>query len=350
MNHPLGIIEIFYGAPWAWQDRLDSAAFLRQAGFDFYIYGPKADATLRKNWPHLYTREESARLQDLKKTLHAQKMKFGIALSPYALHENWNEGTKAQLRDKVRQLTDLGIDLLGLFFDDMKGSEELAHQQIEIVRFVEENTSAKIVFAPTYYSLDPLLDLFFGNRPERYLETLGENLSSKVEILWTGEKVISPEISQPHLQEVAGLLKRKPFICDNLYANDGPIHCHFLKIHSGEGRALAALGESSAWALNPMNQIHLSQIILLGFARYVRSGRRAEDGFREAVEKLCSESTAKIIAEYGDAFQKKGLSEMSEAEKNSVRSVLEKSPGPIEWEILAWLDGKYTVGFEALLD
>ena len=47
---PVGVIEGFFGKPWSWDDRASYAGFLRELGFDFYIYAPKADRRLRKEW------------------------------------------------------------------------------------------------------------------------------------------------------------------------------------------------------------------------------------------------------------------------------------------------------------
>jgi len=120
MKRDLGIIEIFYGSPWEWQERIDFTAFVAQSGFDFYIYGPKADGSLRKNWQYLYNSEEFARLRQLRDGAHKNGLRFGVALSPYALHENFSQENKVKLASKVRMLDDLGLDLLGLFFDDMR--------------------------------------------------------------------------------------------------------------------------------------------------------------------------------------------------------------------------------------
>ena len=45
-----GVIEGFYGRPWALQTRLAYADYLLQAGLNTYIYCPKADPCLRKHW------------------------------------------------------------------------------------------------------------------------------------------------------------------------------------------------------------------------------------------------------------------------------------------------------------
>ena len=46
----LGVIEGFFGRPWPHRERLAAVAFLAKAGYDFYLYAPKADARLRRHW------------------------------------------------------------------------------------------------------------------------------------------------------------------------------------------------------------------------------------------------------------------------------------------------------------
>ena len=46
----LGVIEGFYGKPYAQNDRLDLCKFLSDNKFDFYIYAPKNASFLRNKW------------------------------------------------------------------------------------------------------------------------------------------------------------------------------------------------------------------------------------------------------------------------------------------------------------
>ncbi len=350
MKHKFGVIELFYGSPWDWQDRLNMAPFFKQAGFQFYIYAPKADGRLRKHWQHKLEPSEINSLKSLQQTITSNNIKFGVALSPSGLHENLDNTNLALLRDKVRALDDLGLNYLGLFFDDMRGSPDVAKKQIEIIENVRASTNATLIFAPTYYSSDELLDVFFGPRPDDYLDTIGHGVHPSVEILWTGPKVISHDIPSMHLQEIGRTLRRKPFLCDNLFANDGPMFCNFLRLQPVIGRHLEAFQQTSGWCLNPMNQAQLSRIILLSFINYAQNGHKIQDSFSDAVKLLCAPATADLILSNGQFFNEQGLSELSEDQKTNLRAALSRNPGPVEKEILDWLDGKYTVGFEVLTD
>ncbi len=187
-------------------------------------------------------------------------MAFGVGLSPFEIYSRWNEKTKELLREKVQKLEELDITYLGLFFDDMKGSPDLADRQLEIVNYVRGTTDKTLLFCPTYYSDDPLLDKIFGQRSPHYLRQMG-TLPADIQIFWTGSKVISKSISAEELKAVAGVLQRKPMIWDNYFANDGPKQCRFLKLKPLEGRSQDTLKSSSGWAFNLMNQPSLSEAV-----------------------------------------------------------------------------------------
>ena len=53
----LGVVEGFFGIPWAWSARTAYADFLSEYGFNTYLYAPKSDRLLRQSW-HIPFSEE----------------------------------------------------------------------------------------------------------------------------------------------------------------------------------------------------------------------------------------------------------------------------------------------------
>lgn len=49
-----------------------------------------------------------------------------------------------------------------------------------------------------------------------YLKTLGDELHPQIIFMWTGPDIISKEISVAHIKELTSVVKRKPFIWDNV--------------------------------------------------------------------------------------------------------------------------------------
>lgn len=347
---PLGVIELFYGLPWSKPDRNSYAKFLKQIGFEFYIYAPKADDILRRNWQKPPSVLELESYRAMRDCFAAQGLRFGMGLSPQGLFNNLSLVQRTKLQDKVKIISDLGIDILGLFFDDMKSTPDMADRQLEIVHLVQAATHAELVFCPSYYCNDSLLELFFGDRPPGYLEALGEGLAKNIKVMWTGEQIISPEISAQHLREVGKILKRKPFICDNYFANDGPINCAFLRLLEPTGRAPEAMTQASAWAFNPLNQANLAKIVLLGFSKLLKSGLAPDKAFRAATSELCPGPIGDLILSYQTRFADVGLDAMTIEDKAFLRQQLAKGMGPFGNEIRLWLDGHYAIGFDAVIE
>ena len=211
---PLGLIEGYYGQPWTWAARAEQVSFLKPHGYDFYMYAPKADAYLRRRWRELHPAEDAAAITAFASHCKAQGVRFGVGLSPYEIYRDFGPDAKAALAAKLAQLDAMGIEDLGVLFDDMRGDlPGLADSQIEIIHWIAERSAAtRIVMCPTYYSDDPVLDRVFGARPADYLTRLGQGLDPAIEIFWTGEEVCSKEYSPGHLARVERDLRRKPFL------------------------------------------------------------------------------------------------------------------------------------------
>ena len=239
MNTQTGVIEGFYGEPWSWDEREGYAPFLKQHGFSFYIYAPKADGYMRKKWREPFPAGLEESLSRLSARCRAAGIEFVVGFSPYEIYRSpFNAEVKDLLQNRVDAFNRIGVDKFGLLMDDMKGDlPELAKRQIEIVNWVAGRSTAKqLIFCPTYYSLDPVLEKLFGKKPEGYLEQLGKELDPKVRLFWTGELVCSKSYSVAHLRATAEVLGRKPFLWDNYPVNDGPRMCKFLHLRPMTGR------------------------------------------------------------------------------------------------------------------
>ncbi len=342
----IGIIEGFFGPEWTWEARHHHCNNLASHGGAFYIYAPKRDSFLRKNWTQNHSVETWKQLRQLSAQCQNNHIAFGIGLSPFEVRASWNQQTKTLLRDKVRTLHELDFSYLGLFFDDMKGAPDLAEKQIEILEHVQGVTDKTILFCPTYYSDDSILDKVFGQRPTDYLEKIG-TLPENIQILWTGRKVISKTIAPAELDEVAEVLRRKPFVWDNYFANDGPKQCKFLKLQPFEGRSKAAFQRSAGWAFNLMNQSMVSEILFASSVPVLRDGENPSDSFQRELRKGVGEHL-NLINKHRTTFVDAGLDGLGEQLKKEIVSSL-VADGPLK-EIVDWVNGKYLVGPECLTD
>jgi len=342
----LGLIEGFFGLPWSWEERRETISALKPHGFSFYFYAPKADGFLRKRWQAPHPEAEMAALAALRAHCRAAGVRFGLGLSPFELHLHAGEDWKTPLAAKLDRLAELEPDDLALLFDDMRGDvPDLAARQAAIVHFAAEHpVSERLLFCPSYYSDDPILDVAFGQRPERYLEDLGRLLDPAIGIFWTGEEVCSAAFSPGHLERVAGALRRKPFLWDNYPVNDGARMSQHLHLRGFTGRPAAIAGHVAGHAVNPASQAVLSRIPALTLAESYARGEAYEYGaaFERAAAAVLGEELAHRVRLDLLVLQDRGRDRLGDRlERLRERYAAFDHAGARE--IVAWLDGKWLV-------
>jgi hyaluronoglucosaminidase len=231
-TQPIGTIEGFFGKSWDWEARQQHLEFLAQHKYNFYIYAPKSDSHLRRHWQEDWNPETKQHLQGIANKCHELQLDFGIGLSPLEIYLNPSRDLREKLQQRIEQINQLSPDILCILFDDMRGDiPNLAQLQIDIVHQAAAHSTAKrIIFCPTYYSFDPVLEKVFGQMPADYWSTLTQQLDKEIDIFWTGEKVCSIGYSQEHLRAVTELLGRKPFLWDNYPVNDGAVKSKLLHL------------------------------------------------------------------------------------------------------------------------
>ena len=341
-----GVIEGFFGKSWNWESRMTGADFLRDSGFEFYIYAPKSESFLRRRWRELIPPETLRRLSELRARCRQSSIAFGIGLTPFEIYLNYDADARVSLRSKVSQINQIGPDILCILFDDMRGDfAGLAEIQSRVISDICNWSSAgRFIVCPTYYSHDQRLAREFGSPPKDYLRDLGRMIDPRVDFFWTGEKIISDGYSALHLADVAADIRRKPFIWDNYIANDSRTRTNFLFLDPSAGAWNLPTDRAAGVAFNPMNQPHLSRIALRGFQNILTNGPR--QGFLpEICRELCGPLIAGRLIADTDLFQNKGLAELdADTRRRLLGWYEEQQPNPYAEEIAAWLRGEY--GFD----
>lgn len=343
-----GIIEGFFGPQYPSEARLSLASFLAAFPDSYYVYAPKQDAHLRRDWRAPWDAPYLEKLSQLSRHFRAHGVRFGVGFSPFGIGTELSAEDARILSEKLGQLQRVGIDLLGVFFDDMPVTENLAAAQIAVVDFIRTRFPQRIAFCPSFYCFDPILEKVFGKRPEHYFSEISA-LASDVELMWTGPKVISPEIPAAHLREVRTLLKRAPFLWENFFANDGPKNCKFLKLRPFTGRTELSGELVTSVGLNLMNQAEASKLMFLAAYKTLQ-GQPAEDAFERALDEFCTSQMGAFLRRRREAYLSLGLDQITPEQKASDLSELGHFSDPLAREIEAWLRGEYVVGSECLTD
>ncbi|HTR00256.1 MAG TPA: beta-N-acetylglucosaminidase domain-containing protein [Candidatus Acidoferrum sp.] len=339
----IGTVEGFFGRQWSWQARSDHASFLARQGFTTYLYAPKNDAFLRKQWFEPYPAEAFAGLKSLAGHAAGLKLEFGVGLSPFELYRDFSAANRERLLRKIDQLNALQAPLLAVLFDDMMGElPGLAETQLAIFDCIKAHSNARaFALCPTYYSDDPALVKHFGRQPERYLETLGRSLAPDVEVFWTGPRVISQAYPRDHLLELRERLGRKPLLWDNYPVNDAKRLTPFLHLlpferrqQAGERFDLANIRDLCSGLLaNPMNQAYLSQLPLTSLARLLHG---------QASTVPAAAGVLQCLIEDADLFASRGLEALTPDEHSSLLQRYQALlPDPMAREVCEWLQGLY---------
>lgn len=341
----LGVIEGFYGRPWEPTARLEMMAWLGGLGFDAYLYAPKADGCLRKEWRRDWEPEQRGHLLEVSRHCALHGVQFWLGLSPFALYLDYDEASRQALRRKVQSLLDLGIDGLALLFDDMPGAtDSLAARQAEICADVESSLGGvALSVCPTYYSDDAVLDRVFGQRPDGYLETLGRELSSQTGLFWTGPEVCSREISPEALANPCRALRRKVALWDNYPVNDSKLRSAHLYLQPLEGRGPELESCLSGHWCNAMNQPALSLPALASLPTLYGRPALANEGIftqagvtpevLEALQPLCELNINELEAEHAQR-----LNRLSQSDTRAAT------------ELRGWLSGDYEFDPACLTD
>jgi hyaluronoglucosaminidase len=340
----LGIIEGYYGRMWTWEDRARVAETLGPAGYSFYHYAPKFDRRLREEWRLPHDPADVTAIKGFASVARKHGLRFGVGLSPYGLHLDFNAEAKAALKAKIKQLNAMKLDDLAILFDDMRGDVEgLAETQGDIVAFILDHSKAsKFFVCPGYYSDDAILDRAFGKRPANYLKEFGKRLDPAIAVYWTGEEVVSPAYSPRHLDRVAEELGRKVALWDNYPVNDGATMSQYLHLRGFNGRGPDIAGSITHHAVNPALQPTLSLIPALTLVEaYGKGGAYAygEATLAAAIKVAGDVLGARIHA---DLFplQQIGLDRLGKR-RVSLRERYAAYDHPAAREIVAWLDDEY---------
>lgn len=352
-NFELGIIEGFYGKPWSWDTRKEYIKFLKQAGYSFYFYAPKADAFFRRKWREAMPVELIKNLKELSLLCKSEGISFGVGLSPYEIYFSFDDEAKKDLLARINLFNEIGIDRLAILFDDMKNAPGLAKNQAEILHWVKERSHcSKLLMCPTYYSLDPILDKMFGDRPSDYLSDLGKYLDPSIDIFWTGEKICSKGYTPEHLHDINTQFGRKVALWDNYPVNDGHLMCKYLHLSAFENRPGSLAHELASHFVNPMNQAWLSKIPLLTLkdSYDLNENYNPNYSFINAATVLSNAELADRMFHDLEKFHKLGLDNLSIEVRQELISIYAQYQHPFATEIIDWLNDKYTVSRDVFLN
>lgn len=352
----LGVVEGFYGRQWTHADRLETLTRIADLEYRYYIYAPKGDACLRRDWAAQWNPSTARAMRTFARTCESLKLTWAAGLSPLGLIESPGRQQLQRLRDKVRYLDDFGAQMLVLLFDDMpRNNDDMAARQAEIVHEALAVSAAEhLLVCPSYYSSDPVLDDVFGPRPEAYFEDFGALLPAEAVVFWTGDKVCSDHFDPAALDEVASQFGRQLALWDNYPVNDGARMSRFLHLEAFSGRPAQLRDHASAHFVNPMNQCRASDIPLATLAAVYRDGDAYDPraAWSEAAARYLSREQSDWLRSVLPLVHEQGLDGLSDEDRQRLRLQCHQyaDTSPVAREIGEWLDGGYQFDPACLTD
>jgi hypothetical protein len=239
-NKIFGVIEGFYGTPWSHQDRLECIDFLEQCGGNTYVWAAKQEPRHRDDWSEPFTHDEREGFAQLAKRSPGVQVAVGITPG--------DEATPEQLIHKLQPARDAGCSVVVLSFDDLPVLDAAAQHQ-RLAHEVLHTLQLPVWIVPTHYA---------GTTSSVYLERLCAGLDTSIEMMWTGNSVVTETITAAEAEArkiVAG--NRAPLLWDNTPVNDARMRGH---LHLGPymGREEALRDVCSGILINPMEEFRAS--------------------------------------------------------------------------------------------
>jgi hyaluronoglucosaminidase len=205
-----GVLEGFYGTPFADADRVELIRWLGARGGRDYVYAPKGDPLLRDRWREPFP--DVAWYAELHRVAAEAGVRLSVAVSPGL---DWRgDDDVATLVAKLRSLADVGIASLGIAFDDVpRGGAELgaAHGRA-VAAAAEALPGVSVATCPVDYA---------AVSPTSYLKAFAAALPEDVAVLWTGPSIVSPTVTADDVTSLSGALGRTLVLADNVPVNDG---------------------------------------------------------------------------------------------------------------------------------
>jgi hyaluronoglucosaminidase len=299
-----GVIEGFYGRPWTHDQRLRLIDFLGQRGMNLFVYGPKDDPLVRRDWRHPYDGEALARLRELLDACRAADLSFAWCISPGLSIRYADAADVNALLQKLGSVAALGVNDLGLFLDDIPRQlqhpldrdtfDDLAEAHVTLVRrvFAELPDGVRLFVCPTVY---------WGAGTEPYLAALGAGIDPRVELFWTGRAICSPTLDLADAATFTLTANRPPTYWDNYPVNDVAMG-YELHIGPYRGRDPHLWRSATGIVANAMELFEASLIPLATIADYLRDpeGYDPEASWQRALRDVAGEADLEAFALFAD--------------------------------------------------
>ena len=300
-----GVVEGFYGTPWTQDNRIDMLNFCGSHGLNAYIYAPKDDPYHRAKWREPYPQDKLNDLAELIRKAESNNVKFIFAVSPGLDLDYSSEDEQNAMIAKLTAMYKLGVRDFAIFFDDIENLDGGAQAQfLNIIQEKFVNTHEDIsplITVPTEYYRRKMID---DNGCKPYTVNFANTVSPDIIVLYTGEGVVQPELTDEQYKAANDIYGRDLGIWWNYPVNDYIEE----QIALGMIENLPKRSNIPAIFFNPMKHEQLSKIALATGADYANdpSNYNPDDSWNAAIDEQFGDLAAemKIFASYSQHLEK----------------------------------------------
>jgi hyaluronoglucosaminidase len=307
-----GVIEGFYGSQWSDETRLDMVDFMARKRFNTFLYSPKDDAYLRREWRAPFDERGRHRLAELIAHCRDRDVDPMVGISPGLSMRYSSEEDATLLSEKIAYLVELGANPIALLFDDIPQTLQhpadieifldLATAHAETANRVRDRLGAgTLVVCPTVY---------WGDGDEEYISRLSDLLDHRIDLFWTGRAICSPAITATEAAHFTRSNHRPPLYWDNYPVNDVAMGN---EMHIGPYQNRDPLLErfSRGVMANAMEYPEASKIALATIGDFLWDPARYEPerSWESAIAGVAGESDAPALAAFADTVRASCLSD-----------------------------------------
>lgn len=302
-----GYIEGFYGTPWSHECRKSVMTLMAKNRMNTVYYAPKDDRYHRELWRELYPEKELKQLKELVDTATEYYMDFYWCIAPGLTMKYSSDAEFNALIEKSKQLYTIGIRCFGLLLDDISDDLEFSEDKELYV----ETVNAHIDIIEKYYSslleIDPSIKLtvcptlYHGKGNEYYISKLGQNISPRISIFWTGRDICSRELTSSEALKFIESTHHKPLYWDNYPVNDCSMY-NEMHISPIIGRDSDLYKYSEGIIANCMEYAECSKIPLITIADYLWDSENYESqlSWKNAIRQVIGSENADYFIVFAD--------------------------------------------------
>jgi hyaluronoglucosaminidase len=271
---------------------------------DTFVYAPKDDPLVRREWRRPYEAEALERLADLVRRCRERGMELVWSVSPGLSIRYSDAADREALLAKLRAVAELGVRRFGLFLDDIPVMLQHPEDRAAYASLVEAHVAltnhvyaglpagARFIVCPTVY---------WGRGTEPYLATLGQGIDPRIDIFWTGRAVCSPTLDLDDAATFTRTALRPPLYWDNYPVNDLAM-AYELHIGPYRGRDPLLWRASVGIVANGMELFEASLIPFATIADYLADpqGYDPEESWRRAIAAVVGSADLDAFALFAD--------------------------------------------------